>query len=511
MNPPAGNSTPDWLRQRAQSTPERVALISADGSLTFRELDQAVDEMTSELAVMGVKAGGVVAVLSWNSAPFVAVVHAAARLGAVLLPLNARLSADELGWQIKDAGAAFLLHDEANTMVAEGLAAVAGRPLKLLGLGSPFEGLRMSGVRAVSDSSMTARRQRTERRFDLSEVQTILYTSGTTGRAKGAMLTYGNHLWSAVGSALNLGVQTDDRWLACLPLFHAGGLSILHRSVIYGIGCVLHESFEPARVNKAIDEDGVTIVSVVALMLEQMLDERGENPYPASLRCVLLGGGPAPRPLLERCAALGVPVVQTYGLTETASQATTLAPEEALSKLGSAGKPLFGTEVRVLRDDGAEAGPEEPGEIVVRGPAVTVGYLGQPKATSRALRGGWLHTGDIGYLDAEGYLYVLDRRDDLIISGGENVYPAEVEAALQSHPAVAEAGVIGVADERWGQAPLAVVVARKGVVVSDEELLSFCRERLAGYKTPKRIVLAEALARTAAGKLMRGELRQRYG
>src|SRR5438067_1537754 len=318
-------------------------------------------------------------------------------------------------------------------------------------------------------------------RLDLDSVQSVIYTSGTTGRPKGARLTYGNHWWSATGSALNLGLRADDRWLACLPLFHVGGLAILLRSAIYGIAAVVHESFDERAVNRAVDEERVTIVSVVAAMLQRMLDARGQEPYPPWLRCVLLGGGPAPRPLLERCAARGVPVVQTYGLTESASQVATLAPEDALRKLGSAGKPLFPTELRV------DAPAGEVGEIVVRGPTVTPGYVNRPDATARPIRDGWLHTGDLGRLDDEGYLYVVDRRDDLIISGGENVYPAEVEAALLAHPAVAEAGVFGIADAEWGRSVAAAVSLHPGIVVNADELLAFVRQRLASYKVPRHI------------------------
>jgi O-succinylbenzoic acid--CoA ligase len=237
-----------------------------------------------------------------------------------------------------------------------------------------------------------------------------------------------------------------------------------------------------------------------------MLDERGDRPYPSSLRCVLLGGGPAPEPLLRRAAALGVPVVQTYGLTEAASQVATLAPEDALSKLGSAGKPLFGSMLQVRGPNGAVLPPGGEGEIVVRGPTVTPGYLNRPDATSQAIRDGWLHTGDIGYLDPEGYLYVLDRRDDLIISGGENVYPAEIEAVLQSHPDVVEAGVYGAPDERWGQVPVAAVVLREGAKSGPDALIAYCRERLAAYNTPARIELRDTLPRNAAGKLVRNRL-----
>jgi O-succinylbenzoic acid--CoA ligase len=439
-----------------------------------------------------------VALLGWNSTAYAAVVHAAARVGAVLLPLNARLSPEEMAWQLVDARATHLVYDPAHLTPAFALRERVA-DLTLVSMNEPLSS--ESQLR----NSVASRAGPGLRRFDLRELQTIIYTSGTTGRPKGAMLTYGNHFWSAVGSALNLGVRPDDRWLACLPLFHVGGLAILLRSIIYGMPCVLHQSFDAQAVNRAIDEDGVTIASVVATMLERMLDARGDEPYPPSLRCVLLGGGPAPRPLLERCAERGVPVVQTYGLTEAASQVTTLPPEDALRKLGSAGKPLFGTEVSILDEDGRPCGVGQPGEIVVCGPTVAAGYLNQP------VRGGSnLLTGDIGYLDDEGYLYVLDRRDDLIISGGENVYPAEIEAVLASHPAVREAGVYGIADARWGQAPAAVVVPRDGVKVGAGELLAFCRERLAGFKVPARIDIESELPRNASGKLLRHALHARF-
>jgi O-succinylbenzoic acid--CoA ligase len=245
-------------------------------------------------------------------------------------------------------------------------------------------------------------------------------------------------------------------------------------------------------------------------MLQRMLVERGERPYPSSFRCFLLGGGPAPQPLLEECAARGLPVMQTYGLTESASQAVTLAPEDALSKVGSAGKPLFPTEIRVVDDNGVDVAHDAPGEIVVRGPTVTPGYFNSPDASREVLRDGWLHTGDIGYLDSEGYLYVLDRRDDLIISGGENVYPAEVEAALMAHPAVAEAGVIGLADAKWGQIVAAAIVLRPGQSVESAELMTFCSSRLAAYKSPKDLRFTDELPRTAAGKLQRRALREMW-
>jgi O-succinylbenzoic acid--CoA ligase len=499
--------TPDWLRQRASLTPERPAVISAAGTQTFKQLDDSVGVMAEGLLARGVQRGQLVALLAPNSALWVSAVHAVARAGCVLVPLNLRLADAELAWQLQDCGAAGLLVNGAN--------AERGRALALRAFMSPGPGSETCEMKVIALEELDAFApkdsggERTSARFDLAATQSVLYTSGTTGKPKGARLTFGNHLWSATASALNLGLMPDDRWLACLPLFHAGGLAILWRSVIYGIPVIIHESFDPVRANRAIDQDGVTIVSVVANMLWRMLEERGGRLYLPSLRCVLLGGGPASEPLLRECVQLGVPVVQTYGLTETASQVVTLDPRDALRKIGSAGKPLFGTELRIVSDSGEECIPGAAGEIVVRGPTVTQGYLNRPEATAAALQDGWLHTGDIGYLDDEGYLYVLDRRDDLIVSGGENVYPAEVESVLELHADVREAGVYSRRDERWGQVVMAVVVPRAGATASPEEIIAFCRERLAGYKTPIQVEFASALPRNAAGKLLRRALGQR--
>jgi len=493
-------SVPDWLRQRAASTPDRLALVTADASLSFAALDRAADAMTGGLHAAGVARGQLVALLAANSAAYAVAVHALARLGAVLMPLNTRLAPAELAFQLQDAAARHLVADAAHfDVVTE--------------LGGELPSVRLHRLEELNGaaSGQAAAPRRHASGFDLGEVQTVVYTSGTTGRPKGAQLTYGNHLWSALASALNLGLRDDDRWLACLPLFHVGGLAILLRGVICGTTVVLHETFDPDRVSRAIDEEGVSHVSVVANMLQRLLDGRGERPFPPTLRCVLLGGGPAPRPLLEAGAARSVPVAQTYGLTEAASQVATLSPADALRKLGSAGKPLFGTELRIVRDDGADCAPGEAGDILIRGPTVTPGYLNRPDETAAVLRDGWLLTGDVGHLDAEGYLYVLDRRDDLIVSGGENVYPAEVEAVLASHPAVLEAGVYALPDERWGRAPAAVVVLRADAATTGEELVAFCRERLAGFKVPRRIGFAAALPRNAAGKLLRRELAARHG
>lgn len=490
---------PNWLHQRAYLTPDRLALKFDKQRWSFGELDQRVSWVARRLIGHGLQAGDRVAMLMRNGPDLVVLVHALTRIGAVLVPLNFRLTPAELVWQLGDVQAKTLIYDQHSMM---GSIAEINRKLPRLHLVSmsnePIE-------IAVSFHEAPDAQDPLMDHIDLDATHSIVYTSGTTGKPKGAKLTYGNLWWSATGSALNLGIHADDVWLAVLPLFHVGGLSILIRTVMYGNAAIIHQSFDAAAVNRAIDEEQVTIISVVSTMLQRMLEERGGQPYPPTLRCVLIGGGPAPQPLLEACVERNVPVVQTYGLTETASQIATLAPEDALRKLGSAGKPLFHSELRIEDEDRVLA-PGEVGEIVVRGPTVFPGYVERPTATLELNTTDWLHTGDLGYLDEDGYLYVVSRRNDLIISGGENIYPAEVEAVLLAHPAIEEAGVIGVPDDEWGQVPAAAIKFYLDQSVSMEELHAFCAERLAHYKVPVHFWTVEWLPRNAAGKLLRNML-----
>ena len=493
---------PDWVAHRAATTPDRIALVAGGQSWTFAALDAEATRVGRGLSAHGVGAGDRVATLLPNGERAVVVAHAVLRLGATLVPLNTRLTSAELAVLLDDA--------RPHLLVVDAHTAALGDQARRGCSGVEATSVDAAALAGAHTGGVALRLE-----HQAADVLAIIYTSGTTGQPKGAMLTVGNFWWSALGSALNLGTHADDRWLACLPLFHVGGLSIVFRAAIYGITVVVHDGFDAEEVNRAIDDDRVTIVSVVAVMLQRMLDARGDRPYPPTLRCVLLGGGPAPRALLERCASLAIPVVQTYGLTETASQVATLAPEDALRHLGSAGRPLYPNEIRIAAGEGSDraAAPGDAGEILVRGPVVMAGYAGVP---NDAKPNGWLRTGDIGYLDAEGYLYVLDRRADLIITGGENVYPAEVEAALLAHPQVAEAGVFGVADATWGQRVVAIVRLADGIVTADpaagvaDSLRTHCRARLAGYKVPSEIrVVSESLPRTASGKLRRAALRAR--
>ena len=442
------------------------------------------------------------ALLAANGLPYVAFVHALTRLGAILVPLNLRLTLEELCWQVRDVHASLLVCDENYASLATEIGlAVSQLPLATLANESKRGETILSELPEKDVPLRTL--------IDLGELQAILYTSGTTGQPKGALITYGMQWWNAIGSALNLGHNLDDRWLVCLPLYHIGGLSILMRSVIYGISMMVHKKFDPTTVNHSILTDKITIISVVAVMLQSMLTDLdshwGGARYPSTLRCVLLGGGPAPYPLLEACVLRDIPVVQTYGLTESSSQAVTLSPADALRKLGSAGRPLPPVQLRIMHDK-RQASAGEPGQIFLKGPTITPGYVERPEATAQAFQDGWFATGDFGYLDKDGYLFVLDRRADLIISGGENVYPAEIESVLHSHSAVKQAGVCGQPDPQWGQVPVAFVVLNAGSTVSTQELLDYMAQKLACYKQPRAIYFVEQLPYTSSGKLLRREL-----
>jgi O-succinylbenzoic acid--CoA ligase len=305
---------------------------------------------------------------------------------------------------------------------------------------------------------------------------------------------------------MRLGIRPDDRWLLPLPLFHVGGLAVLTRSAIYGTTADVHVRFDADAVADALASGHVTLCSLVPTMLARLLGVWGDRPVPDSFRAILLGGGPIAPHLLQRAGEIGLRVAPSYGLTEAASQVATAVPSHSWPGSDIAARPLPFSRLRVVDEAGADVPASDVGEILVAGPTVMAGYWRQPEATARALSGGWLHTGDVGWLDDDGRLHVADRRDDLIVSGGENVYPAEVEAVLMQHPDVAEAGVVGVPDEAWGQRVIAVIV-RRNADLNEAELAAHAREHLAGYKVPREFVWVNALPRTAAGKLRRGVVR----
>jgi o-succinylbenzoate---CoA ligase len=483
------------LLSRAARTPAAPAIECDGESWTFAQLADRARRGAAYLVANASPGNRPIALLLAGDARFVAWLYAVALSGRTVLPLNTRLTAGELAQQLVDAQAAFVIGQADDVRMATistqvpGLAMTAAPDLAAL----PLPEGRLPGEDAAADALLA-----------------VLFTSGTSGRSRGACLDWRNFEASAVAALDRLGPAVRERWLCCMPLFHVGGLSMLVRSVLYGGAVRLLPRFDAAAVSSALDEGDVAGISLVPTMLSRLLAYRAGRPAPASLQLLLLGGAAAAPELLARAREAGYPVCATYGLTEATSQVATARPWGRAAPVPPPMLPLRGTELRIIAD-GREAAAGVPGEILVRGPTVMSGYLGDPEASARAIRDGWLHTGDIGCLDAEGGLHVLDRRDDLILSGGENVYPAEVEAVLLEHPSVAEAGVAGVPDADLGARVLAWIVVRDGVAGDAGALSAHCRDRLARYKRPHEFRFVSALPRTASGKLQRRRLTELSG
>lgn len=474
---------PNWLLQRAYLTPEKIALTYKEEQWTFQQLAGKATSLSRKLHGSGLVDGNRIALLGPSNEKMVFIIHACMLLGVEVVMLNGRLTKKELEWQIEDSDAiAIIVSDELEELIIE------------------------SAVRKLSFSSIDRSEEKT---FDIEDTWvpdrtiTIMYTSGTTGFPKGVRQTANNHTSSALSSVLNLGLDENDVWLCTMPLFHISGFSILVRSVIYGMEVRLYDKFDAEKATEEIRTGSVTRMSVVSVTLDGILREFEQNGTVAhpSFKTMLAGGGPVPIDYLERADRRKLPVLQTYGMTETSSQTATLSVVDAMRKIGSAGKPLFFNQIKI---NGAQQ-PNENGEVYIRGPHVTPGYIGRFSDQS-PLEDEWLPTGDIGYFDDEGYLYIVDRRSDLIISGGENVYPAEIESILAAHPHIREVGVCGKDDAKWGSIPIAFIVASEKV--TEDELKLFCEERLARYKVPAEFRFVVELPRNASNKLLRRELRE---
>lgn len=472
---------PNWIKQRAYLTPNRVALSFHDEQWTFKELYLKSVSLAYKLNSLRLTNGKRVAILAPSTPPLIELLYACMQAQCEMVLLNGRLAKQELAYQVEDAEVdAILVADEELAKLPD--------DARIISFSKLYE-------TAESEYEIAAQ---WEEDFAL----TIMYTSGTTGFPKGVCQTVSNHSSSAISSALNLGISEKDTWLCTVPIFHISGFSIVVRSLLYGMKIRLYEKFNAEKCAQEIMEGTVTKMSVVSVILENILSEMeqaGRKAHP-HFTTALAGGGPVPVDYLKRAEKLDLRVAQTYGMTETSSQTATLANEDAMTHIGSAGKPLFFNEIKIDAKDG-----ESIGEILIRGPHVTPKYIGRFKDKPTTISG-WLHTGDVGYLDEQGYLYVVDRRSDLIISGGENIYPAEIENILLGHPNVKEAGVCGIEHDKWGQVPVAFIVAKKRM--TEQEITDFCTQHLANYKVPKQVHFVSHLPRSGSNKLLRRKLIQ---
>ena len=473
-----------WIRDRARTTPARVAIDCRGAETTYAELDARSELLASGFLEAGLVPGDRVATLTGTSAEHVVVFFACAKAGLILMPLNTRLAPPELAYQLADAKPAVLLCSDE---YAETAAALHPRTAGLEEL--------------VADSNYLHSGPGDD------EGVLLVYTSGTTGKPKGALLTHANCFWTNLSFDRVVGVSGEDTVLQVLPQFHVGGWNVQALLAWWkGATVVLEPAFDPARTLALIAEKHVTTMMGVPATYLFMSQEPGFASADLwTLRHAVVGGAPMPEALLEAWHERGVEIVQGYGLTEAAPNVLCLPPEDAARKRGYAGKPYPHVDV-ALRDpeSGDLVDGAGEGELVVKGPNVFAGYWQNAEATAAAFADGWLLTGDVAARDEEGYYRIVGRTKDMVISGGENVYPAEIENVLHEHEAVAEAAVVGVPDERWGEACLAFIVLRGPV--TEEELLELCRSRLARYKVPRGVRFVESLPRNALDKVVKSEL-----
>lgn len=493
------------MLRRAQLNPERIAMIFEDKKFLYGDFARSVRQQAKLLQDSGVCIGDRVAFVGFNQPAFLETLFAANALGAIFVPLNFRLTAEELKFIINDAGAHTLVCDAPMQEVID--------PIKdelccreYFGAETNLVGWRSLTVERVASAPL-----QNPIGVDQHDTSVIMYTSGTTGLPKGVMLSHGNIMWNNINAQLSYGGARDDVVLTAAPLFHIAGLNVMTlQSFMMGSTLVLVRNFDPGLVLQYIQKYKVTsMFGAPAMFLFMSQHPDFESTDLSSISMLVCGAAPVPESLLTLYSNREINFCQGYGLTETAPFASLLTPEWAISKIGSAGQAAFYAELKIVNDDNEELAAMEHGEICISGANVMKGYWNRPEATAKAIDDkGWFHSGDIGYLDDDGFLFICDRLKDMVITGGENVYPAEVEGVLYKHELIAEVAVIGLPDERWGEAVTAVVALVEGADLNLQELRDFATAHLARYKLPTQLHLVQALPRNPAGKVLKFVLKE---
>ena len=503
------------LAKRAMLNPHREAYVDShrDLRLTFAQLNQRSNRLANALRDAGIEKGERVGLLLMNSAEFMEAYFALAKVGAVVVPLNWRLVADELTFILKDSGTRRLIYgaefgDTVAELHARGDATDVRQWLQAPGAAGDEEVAYFADSYEVFRDAGGAGEPEPGAADD--DMLYIMYTSGTTGLPKGVVHTHNTAIWAILSIAATVEYQEADRYLAALPMFHVGALTPLAVNVYRGATSVVMRAFDPTLAWQLIEREKITAGLMVPAMLNFMLQVGAakQTDY-STVRWIMTGAAPVPVALTQKYADMGIGVLQVYGLTESCGPACVMDSDNAIRRPESTGKAFFHTDVRVVNEAGEPCAPGVAGEVVVRGPHIMREYWNRPEATAETLKDGWLHTGDVAVMDAEGFVAIQDRIKDMIISGGENVYPAEVENVLMSHPQIVEAAVIGLPSEKWGESPLAIVV-RRDDELTVAEVLDFCRGKLAGYKRPQAVEFVSEIPRNPSGKILKRVLREQF-
>ena len=501
-----------FLQKRAFLSPDVEAYVEGDGSfrLSYCELNASANRIANALLADGIQVGERVGLLLMNSREFMEAYFALAKIGAVVVPLNWRLVADELEFILKDSGTERLIFgDEFTETVADlhsrGDATDVRQWLQVIGdtNEAAYFAQDYCQFRDAADSSNPTPRARDD------DMLYIMYTSGTTGLPKGVVHTHNSAIWGVLSIGATADYHDGDRFLACLPMFHVGALTPLTVNVWRGATNVVMRSFDPSAAWRLIEAEKITIGLAVPAMLNFMLQVPYEQYDYSSVRWMMTGAAPVPVSLTLQYIEMGIGILQVYGLTETCGPACLMDSENAVRLPDSTGRAFFHTEVRIVDDAGNDCAPGTAGEVWVKGAHIMREYWNRPEATAETIVDGWLRTGDVATMDDDGFVAIQDRIKDMIISGGENVYPAEIEGVLASHPGVTEAAVIGQQSEKWGESPLAIVV-RNDSQLSEAEVMQYCQGKLAGYKQPKMVVFTDEIPRNPSGKILKRILREQF-
>jgi fatty-acyl-CoA synthase len=499
-----------WVKKWASLQPQKSAVIFENGVFSYQQLNSRVNQVSHLLHEMGIKKGDRVGVLLYNSNVYIEIYFALAKLGAILVPLNFRLKGTELEFILKDSGSETLFLGEEFVDVVRSIKSnIPVKEANYIGIGETIPSSMIKYEKAIESKS--TQEPQVGGAIGGEDPHMIMYTSGTTGFPKGAILSHRKTFFNSLNANIYYGLTPNDIFLVTRPLFHSGGLLVESSPMLYKGGTIIiKKRFKPVEILETIEKYKVTIVEPPSTLLKFILEQCDVRKYDlSSVKCWFTGGERVPPSLLKEYEKLGIIVSQLFGQTET-STITWLPVSDASQKLGSVGIPVFHGEVKIVNEEGEEVKPGEVGEIVVSGPTLMSGYWGRPGATDETIKDGWLHTGDLAKVDEEGFFYITDRKKDVIISGGENIYPAEVEKVFLESPKVSDAAVVGIPDERWGEVGMAFIVLQEGEKMTEGEALRFCEERMAKYKIPKSIKFVKELPQTASQKIMRYKLREEY-